>query len=160
MKKINDLQIGKAGEYLVCADLITKGYIAFPSEQGLSFDVVLLVDNILYKIQVKTTRCPQPVPQRVQRTDKYLFHVRRCGKGGRRSYFINEIDIFALVGLDSKVIGYLSSDQVKQTMFFLPENKEILKKDRGLVSTVRKLSSYSLEDCLIAVKRLRQQVLF
>ena len=32
------LQIGKAGEYLVCADLIMKGFIAFPSEQGLSFD--------------------------------------------------------------------------------------------------------------------------
>ena len=29
------LQIGKAGEYLVCADLIMKGFIAFPSEQGL-----------------------------------------------------------------------------------------------------------------------------
>ena len=29
IRKSNMLQIGKAGEYLVCADLILKGYIAF-----------------------------------------------------------------------------------------------------------------------------------
>ena len=33
MKDISDLQIGKAGEYIVCADLILKGFVAFPSEQ-------------------------------------------------------------------------------------------------------------------------------
>ena len=50
------LQIGKAGEYLVCADLIMKGFIAFPSEQGLPYDV--LVDNgeKLLKVQVKTPK--------------------------------------------------------------------------------------------------------
>jgi hypothetical protein len=31
MKDIEDMQIGKAGEYLVCADLIMRGYIAYPS---------------------------------------------------------------------------------------------------------------------------------
>lgn len=28
---VDDLQAGKAGEYLVCADLILKGFIAYPS---------------------------------------------------------------------------------------------------------------------------------
>ena len=49
MKVITDLQIGKAGEYLVCADLILNGYVAFLSEQGLPFDIVLDYNNKLYK---------------------------------------------------------------------------------------------------------------
>lgn len=144
MIDINDLQAGKAGEYLVCADLILRGYVAFPSEQGLSFDVVLVANNIIYKIQVKTTRKLQPVPQRKIRTDKYLFHVRRCGKGGRRSYFEGEVDIFALVALDTKMIGYISSNVAKQTMFFLPESGNVTTKK----STCRKLSECKLEDVL------------
>lgn len=144
----SDLQIGKAGEYLVCADLILKGHIAFPSEQGLSFDVVMSAGQKLYKIQVKTTRKPIPVPQRVARTDKYCFHVRRCGKGGRMSYLSGDVDIFALVALDSRTIGYIDAKKVKQTMFFLPENSSHLKHHRGAVSSVRKLSSLRIEDCL------------
>jgi len=58
--EINDLQAGKAGEYLVCADLIVKGYVAFPSEQGLPFDVVLDVQGRLLRVQVKTTRRLRP----------------------------------------------------------------------------------------------------
>jgi len=123
MENINDLQIGKAGEYLVCADLILKGHIAFPSEQGLHYDVVLAVGNRLYKVQVKTTRGPQLVPQRINDTKKYCFNVRRCGNGGRKQYAIDDVDIFALVALDTKEIGYIKSNKVKQTMFFLPAGK-------------------------------------
>ena len=118
MDTLNDLQVGKIGEHLVCADLIMKGHIAFPTEQGLSFDVMLVANNKLYKIQVKTTRQIQAVPQRKLRTDKYIFHIRRCGKGGRRSYLKNEVDIFAMVALDTKTIGYLKASEAKQTMFF------------------------------------------
>lgn len=35
-----ELQIGKAGEHLVCCDLLTHGFNAFLSDQGLPFDVV------------------------------------------------------------------------------------------------------------------------
>ena len=121
MKNLNDLQIGIAGEYLVCADLLLKGYKAFPSEQGMHYDVILDFNNKLYKIQVKTTREPLLVPQRVNDTKKYMFQVRRCGKGGRKSYQENDVDIFALVALDTKQIGYLKSVDTKQSMFFLPE---------------------------------------
>jgi hypothetical protein len=143
MNNINDLQIGKVGEYLVCADLIMKGYIAFPSEQGLSFDVVLVSNNKLYKLQVKTTRGVQPVPQRKTRTDKYLFHIRRCGKHGRRSYLDSEVDIFAIVALDTKAIGYLRADKTKQTMFFIPDNATPSPR-----TLAKKITDYKLEDCL------------
>ena len=46
------LQIGKAGEYLVCADLIMKGFIAFPSEQGLPYDGIE-IDKKYYDISCK-----------------------------------------------------------------------------------------------------------
>jgi hypothetical protein len=140
---LDDLQAGKAGEYLVCADLILKGYVAFPSEQGLPFDVVLAIDGKLYKIQVKTTRTVQAVPQRKNRTEKYIFHIRRCGKCGRQSYKENDVDIFAIVALDTKTIGYLKADRVKQTMFFLPENGKALR-----ATTLNKISDCRLEQCL------------
>ncbi len=38
--KLSELAVGKAGEYLVCADLILRGHVAFPSEQGLPYDIV------------------------------------------------------------------------------------------------------------------------
>jgi len=116
--EINDLQLGKAGEYLVCADLILKGYIAFPSEQGLHYDVVVDRQGKLIRIQVKTTRTYKAVPQREKRTDAYLFNCRRCGKGGRHSYRDEDIDIMAFVCTDMKIIGYLPIQKVRQTMIF------------------------------------------
>ena len=116
MENISDLQIGKAGEYLVCADLIMSGYVAFPSEQGLPFDVVAEVNGTLVRIQVKTTRTVRPVPQRAKHTPAYLFHVRRCGKGGRKSYTSQDFDVMALVALDTKSVAYVPLSTVRQTM--------------------------------------------
>lgn len=36
-----ELQLGKAGEHLVCFDLINQGYNAFLADQGLPYDVVV-----------------------------------------------------------------------------------------------------------------------
>jgi hypothetical protein len=118
MKISNELQLGKAGEYLVCADLITKGLIAFPSEQGLSYDVILDAGNRLIKIQVKTTLQPRKVPQRNKDTECYIFNIKRKGKGGVKRYEDNDVDIFALVALDSRTIGYLTNKELKTTMNF------------------------------------------
>jgi len=151
MNKINDLQIGKVGEYLVCADLILKGYIAFLSEQGLHYDVVLFVEDKLYKVQVKTTRKPIPVPQRKKRTDKYTINIRRCGSGGRKFYEKDDVDIFAVVAIDTKTIGYIKAKDAKQTMFFLPENGFIAGNGKGGGKTrlsLKKISDYKIEDIL------------
>lgn len=123
--EITDLQAGKAGEYLVCADLISLGYIAYPSEQGLQYDVVCDVGGRLLRIQVKSTRTKQPVPQRVNRTQSYLFHVRRFGKMGRKSYTNKDLDIVALVALDKKLVAYIPIQETKQTMFFRDKEQKI-----------------------------------
>lgn len=51
----NELQMGKAGEHLVCADLILQGYNAFMADQGLPYDVVVDTDGKIHKVQVKST---------------------------------------------------------------------------------------------------------
>lgn len=116
MESISDLQIGKAGEYLVCADLILKGHIAYPSEQGLPYDVICDYEGRLIKIQVKATRGVRPVPQRAKYTPAYLFHIKRCGKRGAREYKNSDFDVMALVALDTRKIAYINIDGAKRTM--------------------------------------------
>lgn len=112
-----ELQIGKAGEYLVCSDLITKGLIAFPSEQGLPYDVVIDNGKRLLKCQVKTTTTYRKVPQRNQDTKCYIFNVKRHGNSNNlRHYNQNEVDVFALVFLDVKKVGYVKNEEMPATL--------------------------------------------
>ena len=104
---LNALDIGKAAEHLVCADLLTLGYQAFLSEQGLAYDVIVDIDGRLIRVQVKGTVGLRAIPQRAAYTPAYLWHVRRAGKGGRRVYRENEFDMLALVALDTKQIAYM-----------------------------------------------------
>lgn len=116
MRTSKELQIGKAGEYLVCADLILKGFVAFPSEQGLPYDVLLDTGEKLIRIQVKTTSGPRTIPQRATDSKAYIFNVKRCGKSNGKRYGLDEVDIFALVCLDTKMIGYIKTDDMPDTI--------------------------------------------
>lgn len=119
MEKLSDLAAGKAGEYLVCADLILKGHTAFLSEQGLPFDVIADVGGRLLRVQVKTTRETRSVPQRKEtHTPAYLYHINRCGKRGKGVYAGGDVDLFALVALDTRDIGYLPAQLARKTMMF------------------------------------------
>ena len=117
-KDIADLQVGKAGEHLVCADLIVKGYVAFLSEQGLGYDVIVDIDGRLLRIQVKSAMTHRPLPQRMKHTPSYLFYIKRTGKYGRKTYRESDIDIFALVALDINKIAYISVKKSKTSMNF------------------------------------------
>lgn len=111
-----ELQTGKAGEYLVCADLILKGFVAYPSEQGLPYDVVLDVNGRLLKVQVKTTYTYRTVPQRQTVSYAYIFNIKRKGKKRQKRYSKEEIDIFALVCLDTMEVGYLLNEDMPDTI--------------------------------------------
>lgn len=111
-----ELQLGKAGEYLVCADLILKGFVAYPSEQGLPYDVVLDTGKKLIRVQVKTTEKTRAIPQRNKRTEAYIFNIKRRGKGNKSLYADGTVDIFALVCLDSKQIAYVKDKEMKGTV--------------------------------------------
>lgn len=113
-----EMQIGKAGEYLVCADLILKGFVAYPSEQGLPYDVVLDINGKLYKVQVKTTTTYRVIPRPNNYNDQkaYIFNIKRKGKGGKKRYTNDEIDIFALVCLDTMQVGYIKNANMPTTI--------------------------------------------
>ena len=150
MNNINDMQIGKAGEYLVCADLIARGFIAFPSEQGLPYDVVLDAGGRLLKVQVKTTRTHKQTPQRVSNVNTYAFNIKRCGNKNRALHTNESCDIFALVALDEKQIAYMKNSDVKQTMFFRVESMRGTYRDENINAPIRGryLSDLTLEDAL------------
>lgn len=116
----DNLKFGRAGEHLVCYDLIMMGYDAFLSDQGLPFDVICIKDNKLIKIQVKSTKS---VIEDFRKRLIYRFGIRR-GKGNLRRYTSEEVDVVAFVALDTKEIAYISIDKVKQTMEFKSHNVE------------------------------------
>tara|TARA_R110001632_G_C11295876_1_gene413327 strand:- start:670 stop:1236 length:567 start_codon:yes stop_codon:yes gene_type:complete len=112
----NDLMIGVAGEHLACFDLISKGFTAFMTEQGLPYDLVADINGKLTKIQVKTTRTHSDTAQRKGRYPSYTFNIRKCGKGGRGSYLESDVDIFALVCVNTKQVCYVSSLNMPSTI--------------------------------------------
>lgn len=112
----NDLMIGVAGEHLVCFDLITKGFTCFMTEQGLPYDIVADINGKLVKVQVKTTRTHSETPQRKNHYPSYLFYIRRCGKGGKKLYGENDVDLFAVVCVETKQVGYVAADRMPSTL--------------------------------------------
>jgi hypothetical protein len=149
MELVNDLQIGKAGEYLVCADLILRGYVAFPSEQGLPYDVLFDYGNKILKVQVKTTRKSKDIPQRKVPVKGYIFNIKRRGKLNRAKTSETTCDIFALVALDTKIIGYIPNKNVRETMNFRCEKFRGQYRVEGSGTYLEELT---LEKCLCHLK--------
>lgn len=115
----DELQMGKAGEHLVCFDLILQGYNAFLSDQGLPYDVVLDHGNKLWTIQVRTTSALS----NVYGNCRYRFQ-NRMGRAGKSRQSVDAIaDFYAFVALDIKTIAYIYS-------------KDILGKDGCMLQTI------------------------
>lgn len=116
---ISELQMGKAGEYIVCADLILQGYVAYPSEQGLPYDVVADTPRGLVKIQVKTARRPKTCRGRYP--PLYVYSSMKRGKNGKGTYKETDVDIFAFVGIEDCAVAYLKLAQCKTCLQFRSE---------------------------------------
>lgn len=105
---MTELQIGKAGEHLVCSDLITKGYAAFLSDQGSPFDVVLVTPSGLKRVQVRTTtKLVSYAKSAASRVYRFSLKV---GKGRKRR--VTDADLFAFVALDIRQVAYLEPYQL------------------------------------------------
>ena len=61
--------IGRAGEYLVCSELLFRGYNASIMSVDTGVDIVATKDNHLYGVQVKTAR--------LNKFNTYVFDVRK-----------------------------------------------------------------------------------
>jgi hypothetical protein len=110
------MKIGIAGEHLVCTDLIMQGHNAFLSDQGLPYDIVADIGGRLLKVQVKTTRTNKDAPQRERRTPAYIFNLKRCGKKNKKTRASNDVDLYAMVCLETKQVGYILPSVITTTV--------------------------------------------
>lgn len=104
MSLSNELQIGKAAEHLVCANLILQGCNAFLADQGLPYDVVVDTAQGLKRIQVKSSMSPARFPGAKEAS--YRFGTRRA-KYNTRKVSVSEMDFYAFVALDILQIAYV-----------------------------------------------------
>ena len=101
-----EMELGRAGEYLVLADLLLNGWVAYPTSQGVPYDVAVDIGERIIRVQVKSTLMPKSGASMKRSSPLYMFHTRRAGKGGRRPYGKVDFDVLALVALDRRLIAY------------------------------------------------------
>lgn len=118
-----ELQIGRAGQYLVMCDLLLNGVQAFDTGEGVKYDVVADNDGELIRLQVKTTQKMRVLHESANPI--YFYHIKRTGKNGVKFYSKDDFDAFALVALDKKMVFYLPfNDEVKSNSICI-RDKEI-----------------------------------
>lgn len=123
-----ELQVGKAAEHLVVADLLLQGYPSFLTDAGSPFDAVVQIEGRLLTIQVKATAM-MPVLRRRAKTETYRFGLR-WGKNQKKSG--QRADIYAFVALETRQIAYLVAVDFKTT---LPQLLEFRTEEAALRST-------------------------
>lgn len=131
-----ELNMGRAGEYLVLADLLLKGYQCFDSGQGANYDLIMEnLDGKLIKIQVKTTEKKKQWNESTnKKNSSYFFHTKRCGKNGIKQYKEGDFDLYALVMLDIKQIAYLPFKDIhKNSITLLDKNTSNFAKQKSLI---------------------------
>lgn len=106
---------GRAGEHLVCADFLQRGYECFIAEGRLPYDVVADINGQIVRVQVKTTSGIRPCPQRKNHTPVYMWNARKYGKGSRHGYEPSDADLVAYVALDRRLIAYRTSERIAQS---------------------------------------------
>jgi hypothetical protein len=117
---VTDLAAGTAAEHLVCADLLLGGWRAFLADQNCPHDIAVEINGRLIRVQVKATRQQRAIPQNAAHTPAYMWHVRRAGKAGARTYAVDDFDLLALVALDIRRIAYLPPSEHRQTIHIRP----------------------------------------
>jgi hypothetical protein len=135
----SEIRIGKAGEYLVCCDLSLKGLAVFMNEQQTGYDIITDTGKKLLRIQVKTCLKPALIPQRVKENYAYIYNARHFGKGNRKSYTVDDVDIFAFAALDIMKVAYMESKNVGLNINFRPEKSRGQYRDETGIACYNKI---------------------
>lgn len=116
-----ELSIGRAGEYIVLADLLLKELQCFDTCQGCTYDIIFQKNSKLFKVQVKTTLGKKKWDSKIHQKviPSYFFHIKRAGKNGKKQYSSEDFDIYALVMLDIKKVAYLSNINIPKASITL-----------------------------------------
>ena len=99
------LTIGKIAEHLVCVDLMHQGYNAFLTDQGLPYDVVVEVDGVLKRVQVKSS-------ENQKNLTSYRFKVGSLGGRSKAVRDPSEVDYFAFVAVDRGAVSYSTTESL------------------------------------------------
>lgn len=127
MGVVSDLMVGQAGQCLAMADLLLRGIPCFPAAEGMPYDLVMDVEGRLFRLQVKTTHGPVLRSKTRSKTPCYFFHVRRCGKGGKRIYPKDAFDGFCFVDLETKLVAYMPyTEEVNRAITLRDRRKNYL----------------------------------
>ena len=105
-----ELQKGKAGEHLVCFDLIHKGYNAFLTDAGLPYDIVVDINGRILRIQVKS--CSKKCNLGKYVKNVYNFSLRPAKSNSitkSRKFSCKNIDYIAFVFMDIKCVQYIAA---------------------------------------------------
>lgn len=114
--------IGKGGEYLVCSELLFRGYNASIMSVDIGIDISAIKDNKFYGIQVKSAR--------KNKLDTYNFHIRRSSFEKH-----NQGNIFYILVLrDDEATSYL----------ILPANEIERKIEENAIFSVNGNTGYAL----------------
>ena len=119
MGYLSELHVGRAGEYLVAADLLRRGLDVVMAEQGSAYDLIADRSGSMLKVQVKSTKSPVNMP--AEGRQAYRFNLPSRGRRGTGRYD-GLVDLFALVGLDGGHIAYVPSKDMVKTLFLASED--------------------------------------
>lgn len=106
----SSLQVSKAAEHLVCAELLMRGWNAFLADAGLPYDVVVDIGGgRICRVQVKSTT---RMYEHADGLPHYRFAIRRA-RTGTRAVAADSCDYLAFVALDRRLIGFLAVANVR-----------------------------------------------
>jgi len=114
-----ELEVGRAGEHLVCADLLLAGWTVYPTAQGMPYDLAVDTASRVVRVQVKSTFYPKHPQPHMRANPAYFFNTRRAGRGGARLYRENEFDIYAFVALDRRIMAYFAKAELPKQLVTL-----------------------------------------
>ncbi len=95
---VSELEMGKCGEYYEIFKLAKQGFVCFPSDQGLPYDIVVEANGDLLKGQVRST-----LKMRDYGKSKSVYRFgMRTGKGNGRATPMNWSDFYAFVVIEEE----------------------------------------------------------
>lgn len=104
------LEIGKAGEHLVVADLLISGYNAFLTDKGNSHDIIFETKDGFKTIEVRSTLTSYTYKGKDFKKDMYIFHLKK-GRGSTKR-FKKIPDYLALCVISKNLIAYIPTIQL------------------------------------------------
>lgn len=149
-KATEALEIGRAAEHLVVADLILQGVRAFLTDQGQPYDVIADVDGQLIRVQVKSTLKTKNVNSQGRNPRiAYSWNVRRRGKGGSGERLSGvHCDVVALVALDIRRVAYLAVKDCSQTVYMEPDGAQPRPTTNNRSYFGREMTSYTFGEAI------------